>query len=601
MKRSRFAALALAALSLASCSRFARSQPAVIEDASPSAAGVSTPATVTPSADASVSNDSGQQSKELAHELADTCAPLATSESAPEQFQQTLDASRDTAKQQASRLADRLPAARKVDVNTPRADPPQSHERSANRLRELGARAKQLDPAKTELQPLQRESEDRKPKAEGLQRQVADLRASATQQQTEQRAKDEKPRAQIAELSSHAENREQELATYKQARESTAASAERVELEQTSVSAEGANRAHRSDESLADRALLTKRPGDHDGRALDPNTRDPQARIAELEKELADVKKSSQSRLEALENVLKNTRASGADLRSQLDETRARNAELSEQVGALKGSVSKLHDLRTTLVDREHRLAELDSQNVADSGEVKKLKSQVAALEADLNKARSLQQASTTSVKDGIQKMATPQPDPDASGATPPGTDNADVREQLSLERERRQTLEQEVQRLTASSKNEERYMEVWNALQSARSEILVLSNQLADERRSREEFEVALSRLREQSGDRDKSSADFARRLSDTLNERRAEADRLAGELKNANETIVKLKGRIEAKESSLGDNKALEDLNRENETLRRSLAAAEAARQALQSKADMAEHLAEMVYGNH
>src|SRR5262249_2263588 len=147
-------------------------------------------------------------------------------------------------------------------------------------------------------------------------------RASASQRETEQRAKDEKSRAQIAELSSRAENLEQALANNTAARAQSAASAERVEQQQTNVSAELAGLSRRSDEAaLADRAVLTKQIGDpnREGRAPDANRRDQQVRIAELEKELADVKTSSQNRLEALETVLKNTRASGADLRSQLD------------------------------------------------------------------------------------------------------------------------------------------------------------------------------------------------------------------------------------------------------------------------------------------
>ena len=333
MKRL-FPALALAALSLASCSRFARSQPAVVEDASQSSTTVPTPATAAPSTDAS---DQG----------------------------------------------------------------------SAERLHELEERAKQLDAAKAELQSLQRETEERKANADALERQIADLRASATQREAEQHAKQQKARARIAQLSSHAEKLEQELASYKQDREPSPStgSAELVKVEQRSVSAEITGVPHRSDEAvLADRAILTKRLGDVDreGSALDANSRDPQARIVELEQELADLKKSSQSRLEALESVLANTRASGADLRSQLDATRARNAELSEQVGDLKGSVSKLHDLRTTLVEKQRRLDELHSENAADSGEVKTLKLQVADLQAELNKARSVQQTNTRGANEPI-------------------------------------------------------------------------------------------------------------------------------------------------------------------------------------------------------
>ncbi len=76
-----------------------------------------------------------------------------------------------------------------------------------------------------------------------------------------------------------------------------------------------------------------------------------------------------------------------------------------------------------------------------------------------------------------------------------------DLREQLSVERERRATLEEEVKRLTSTGSSDEKYTEVWNALQSARSEILVLSNQLAEERKSREDLEGALARTQPESG----------------------------------------------------------------------------------------------------
>src|SRR5262249_62419075 len=95
-----------------------------------------------------------------------------------------------------------------------------------------------------------------------------------------------------------------------------------------------------------------------------------------------------------------------------------------------------------------------------------------------------------------------------------------DLREQLSVEREQRETLEEEVKRLTATGSSDEKFTEVWNALQSARSQILVLSNQLAEERKSREELEVALARTQPESGAQ--SNTDVAKRLAQTLTDRR-------------------------------------------------------------------------------
>jgi hypothetical protein len=165
------------------------------------------------------------------------------------------------------------------------------------------------------------------------------------------------------------------------------------------------------------------------------------------------------------------------------------------------------------------------------------------------------------------------------------------------VERERRETLEEEVKRLSTSGNSDDRFVEVWNALQSARSEILVLGNQLAEERKDREDLEIALARTQQDPAN--KSNKDVARRLAETLNDRRSQADRLAAQLKDANEIIVRLKGRLEASGSPEGHDKLLAELQKDNETLRDALQAAEQANEALRGKAEMAQRLAEMVYG--
>ena len=52
-------------------------------------------------------------------------------------------------------------------------------------------------------------------------------------------------------------------------------------------------------------------------------------------------------------------------------------------------------------------------------------------------------------------------------------------------------------------------------------------------------------------------------------------------------------------ATESSAGENKVLGDLDKENKDLRDALKAAQEANTTLRAKAEMAERLAEMVYG--
>lgn len=174
-----------------------------------------------------------------------------------------------------------------------------------------------------------------------------------------------------------------------------------------------------------------------------------------------------------------------------------------------------------------------------------------------------------------------------------------DLERELDLEREQRATLEQEVQRLAAESNAQQQLEEVNRSLQGARAQVLVLSNHLADERRERESLEVALAQIRKAAGVQGNSNDPASwKRLVEVMESRRAEADRLSAELREANEAIVRLKGEIEAHGSSEEASRMLAALETENQRLHAAVAAAEAANQSLRGKAELAERLAEMLY---
>lgn len=320
---------------------------------------------------------------------------------------------------------------------------------------------------------------------------------------------------------------------------------------------------------------------------------------ATVQKAVREEQQASRSRLEALQSVLRDTRSAGADLRTELDDAKQRNAALSREVTDLQASARKVHKLQTALRQKELRLQELAHGHDADAAEIRELRALRGSIESDLREAKSERVARAESLTRLTAASADAPVGPAPTGTPDPDPDDAELREQLSLERERRETLEREIQRLTTSGGAEEKFDEVWKALQSARSEILLLGNQLAEERRSRESLEVALGRVRQESGGESPTTNDFAERLARTLSERRAEADRLAKELQNANEVIVRLKGRLEASESPANEGKVLAELDQENQRLRAALQAAAEANRMLKDKAELAQRLAEMVYG--
>jgi hypothetical protein len=318
-----------------------------------------------------------------------------------------------------------------------------------------------------------------------------------------------------------------------------------------------------------------------------------QANAKNLEQALEIEKQMGQSKLEALQSVLLNTRSASAELREELEETWRQNTDLSHQV-------SELHARREVSPPNGDRgQTARAAQELAEGGAPETKATLVPSSPARKPKPASLTVQAKKLDTAGPNQPTTSEP-VGAVASAKIVEDPAvamDLREQLSVERERRETLEEEVKRLTATGSSDEKFTEVWNALQSARSEILVLSNQLAEERRSREDLEVTLARTQLEPGGQ--SNTNLAKRLAQTLNDRRAEADRLAAQLKEANEMIVRLKGRLEASGSPEAESKVLTELQKDNETLRAALKAAEEANDALREKAEMAQHLAEMVYG--
>jgi hypothetical protein len=500
---------------------------------------------------------------------------------------------------------------------------------ATERATRLETQAEDLAATRNALETLKAEQRLRSDRARSLDGEVGSLRAGAVEQAAaKRRVEDELSRlaregdaqakqhaVKIAAHDAEVERLQQKLASEDHARQegdariaaqeeelvSARAALETLQTEQREGSAKAALKPEAQIETIHD--------------PLGPRPRESQERIAALEAELRQIrdreltsraeakdleqaleaeKQTSRSKLEALQSVLQNSRTAGAELRASLDDARRKNADLSREVGDLNEAVRKVHALRTKYEEKDLHASESITAQRAD-GEVQSAQDPIAADPAS-GRAKPLASAVSAEPSTGAAPAAVPAV---AQTLLVTETDPADVREQLAVERERRETLEQEIQRLTASGNTEERYVEVWKALQSARSEILVLSNQLSDERKSRETLEVTLARIQPESGGEAAGDSNVAQRLAETLNQRRAEADRLGEQLRNANEIIVRLKGRLEASGSAAAENKTLGDLDKENQDLRDALKAAQEANTTLRAKAEMAERLAEMVYG--
>ncbi len=313
---------------------------------------------------------------------------------------------------------------------------------------------------------------------------------------------------------------------------------------------------------------------------------------------------------------LEQQRQQAQALSRQMDAVRReRNVAERERHQARLRAYSLASELERQAARLKAEEQDLAQRKTAIDGEVKKSQTRIQDLEQQLVAERKRSSESAPSRSDPVSTTSRPEvaapSNPSSrtteSGAAPSAratkrseaTRVADLERELDIEREQRATLEQEVQRLAAESNAQQQLEELNRSLQGARAQVLVLSNHLADERRERESLEVALVQIRKAAGVQGNSNDPASwKRLVEVMESRRAEADRLAAELRAANEAIVRLKGEIEAHGSSEEAGRMLAALEAENQKLRAAVSAAEEANRSLRGKADLAERLAEMLY---
>ncbi len=193
-----------------------------------------------------------------------------------------------------------------------------------------------------------------------------------------------------------------------------------------------------------------------------------------------------------------------------------------------------------------------------------------------------------------------PSPSPSPVAARDPDeTLVSALQHELDVERENRATLEQEIQRLLSESRPPDQLQTVTQSLDGARAQLLLLNQRLAEEQRARESLEVTLERVREAAGIA--PGGDWLERFDATMRERRAKAERLQEELRNANEAIVQLKANLEAQErrSETASSPTTQNLEAEVTKLREALRNAEQANADLRTQAELAGRLADMLYG--
>jgi chromosome segregation ATPase len=259
--------------------------------------------------------------------------------------------------------------------------------------------------------------------------------------------------------------------------------------------------------------------------------------------------------------------------------------------------------------------ARLREYEIRLSAHRRELMEREAALEAARRRIEELTRAQATAPKTIPARGPTPRlpsepavgapaplPPPSPSPSSPEKASEqqdavASLRQELDAERENRATLEKEIQRLLADAHSSEHAEALAGSFESARAEILLLNHRLADEQKARESLEVAIERVRTSAGI--SPGQDWIDRFESTMRERREQAERLERELREANEAIVALRGKLEATVPGAAvDPAALRQLETENGRLRQALEGAQEANSALRAKAELASHLAELLY---
>jgi hypothetical protein len=250
-----------------------------------------------------------------------------------------------------------------------------------------------------------------------------------------------------------------------------------------------------------------------------------------------------------------------------------------------------------------HRRALLERER-----ELEAAKKRITELDKPRAKDSSWETTSRDEERSTPSALPSPSPLPTASPApSPPPAASRDpdetlasaLQHELDVERENRATLEQEIQRLLSESRPPEQLQTVTQSLDGARAQLLLLNQRLAEEQRARESLEITLERVREAAGIA--PGADWLERFDATMRERRAKAERLQEELRNANEAIVQLKANLEAQEKppETASSPGTQNLEAEIARLREALRNAEQANADLRTQAELAGRLAEMLYG--
>jgi hypothetical protein len=251
------------------------------------------------------------------------------------------------------------------------------------------------------------------------------------------------------------------------------------------------------------------------------------------------------------------------------------------------------------LQEYEIRLSAHRRELLAREGELEAAKRRIAELGGTPRP-----EAAPTSVPDEARKenplaVATSAPPTPAPASAADETLVSSLQHELDVERENRATLEQEIQRLLSASSQPEELHALAQSLDGARAQILFLNQRLAEEQRARESLEISVERVRNAAGVA--PGPDWVERFETTMRERHTQAERLQGELRNANEAIVQLKSKLEAQgdrrpeAAPVTDTRGLED---EVVKLRESLRAAQQANADLRAQSELAGRLADLLY---
>jgi hypothetical protein len=262
-----------------------------------------------------------------------------------------------------------------------------------------------------------------------------------------------------------------------------------------------------------------------------------------------------------------------------------------------------LWEYEIRLAAHRRALLERESELEAAKKRITELGKPVEPESARKETAREEQETSPPPVLTTPSPLPTILPGPSPTPVAARDTDEtlvSSLQHELDVERENRATLEQEIQRLLSESRPPEQLQVITQSLDGARAQLLLLNQRLAEEQRAREALEVTLERVRETAGIA--PGAGWLERFDATMRERRAQAGRLEGELRNANEAVVQLKAKLEAQKQrppETGPSQETQGLEAEVAKLREALRQAEQANADLRTQAELAGRLADMLYG--